>query len=101
MEDKAFWKIDLGAVYDLNVVQLFIGNQPLSNYDVLVSENEFSGGNLSTLLEEEDVWFFNDGGEVTDQETITINQIGRYLRVQLAETDFISLAEVKIFGDPI
>ena len=101
LEDKAFWEIDLGAVYDLNSVQLFIGNQPLSNYYVLVSENEFSGGNLSAVLEDEDVWSFNDGGEVTDQETITINQTGRYLRVQLAETDFISLAEVKIFGDSI
>ena len=100
-EDKAFWEIDLGSLYNLSSVQLFIGDRPLSNYYVLVSENEFTGGNLSALLEEEDVWSYSDRGEVVDQENILINQVGRYLRVQLAETDFIALAEVKIFGVPI
>ncbi|MEO1621221.1 MAG: PQQ-dependent sugar dehydrogenase, partial [Cyanobacteria bacterium J06632_3] len=101
VEDKAFWEIDLGAVYNLSSVQLFIGDRPLSNYYVLVSENEFTGGNLSALLEDNDVWSYSDRGEVVDEENIIINQAGRYLRVQLAETDFIALAEVKILGVPI
>ena len=99
LEDKAFWEIDLGAIYDISSVQLFIGSQPLSNFYVLVSESEFTGGNLSALLEEEEVWSYNDTEEVTEEETIEINQLGRYLRVQLAETDFLALAEVKIFGE--
>ena len=98
-EDKAFWEIDLGAVYDLSSIMFYIGEEPLSDYYILVSENEFTGGNLSALLEEDDVWSFNDPDEAVDAERIPINQRGRYLRVQLAETNSLALAEVRIFGE--
>ncbi|MEM9090558.1 MAG: DUF4347 domain-containing protein [Cyanobacteria bacterium P01_F01_bin.53] len=101
LQDKAFWEIDLGAIYNLSSVQIFVGNQPLSNYYVLASDEEFTGGNLSALLEEPEVWRYNNPNQVSAQDTIAINDTGRYLRIQLAELGLVSLAEVKIFGTPV
>ncbi|MEM6451879.1 MAG: DUF4347 domain-containing protein [Cyanobacteria bacterium P01_D01_bin.105] len=101
VEDKAFWEIDLGAIYNLSSVQIFVGNQPLSNYYVLASAAEFTGGNLSAVLEDPDVWRYNNSNQVEDLDTIGINAVGRYLRIQLAEIGAISLTEVKIFGTPV
>ena len=101
LEDKAFWEIDLGAIYNLSSVQILVGNQPLSNYYVLTSEEEFTGGNLSALLEEPDVWRYNNPNQVEDTDTVNINATGRYLRIQLAEIGVVSLTEVKVFGTPV
>lgn len=73
----------------------------MSNYYVLTSGEEFTGGNLSALLEEPEVWSYNNPNQVEDIETIDINATGRYLRIQLAEIGVVSLAEVKIFGTAI
>ncbi|MFK8183994.1 MAG: PKD domain-containing protein [Phormidesmis sp.] len=101
VEDKAFWEIDIGAIYNLSSVQILVGNQPLSNYYVLASAAEFSGGNLSAVLEAPNVWRYNNSTQVEDIDTVGINAAGRYLRIQLAELGAVSLAEVKIFGTPI
>lgn len=100
-EDKAFWEIDLGAIYNLSSVEILVGNQPLSNIYVLTSEEEFTGGNLSTLLEEPNVWRYNNPNQIEDTDTVAINETGRYLRIQLAELGIVSLTEVKIFGTPV
>ena len=101
VEDKAFWEVDLGAIYDLSSIEIYVGNQTLSNYYVLASADEFSGGNLSAVLEDPGVWRYSNTGDESDLDTVSVNAVGRYVRIQLAEFGALSLAEVKVFGTTV
>lgn len=100
-DPQAWWQVDLGAVYQ--IPQINIWNRTdccqsrLSNFYVFVSEAPFNSTDLNATLNQPGVipyYFYGSAGTPTE---MTIGQMGRYVRVQLADTNYLSLAEVEVF----
>jgi hypothetical protein len=70
----------------------------LSNFYVLVSDQPFISTNLTTTLNQAGVSAYYTPGQADVSQTINVGRTGRYVRVQLAGTNVLSLAEVEIFG---
>ena len=98
---NAYWEVDLGASYILQQLKLFSCTSCsdfLSNFYVFVSPNPFSSTDLNSTRNQAGVkeYFFEGGVDslafATDHQTV------RYVRIQLAGTDTLDLAEVEIIG---
>lgn len=91
---QAWWQVDLGAVK--NVASVTLWNRAdccadrLSNFDLLISTD----GNWSAAS----TFRFYVPGQAPAQLSIPAGVAGRYMRVQLRGTNFLSLAEVQVFG---
>lgn len=76
-EPGAWWMVDLGAVYNIGSVRLWnrtdCCGERLSNFQLLVSENAIASDDPRAAR-------------------------GRYVRVQLMGKNYLSLAEVEVFG---
>lgn len=99
---QPWWQVDLGSSQSLNTVSLWnrtdcCGDR-LSNFYVLVSDQPFVSTDLNTTINQAGVssYFFSGIAGVTTN--INVNRSGRYVRVQLSGTNFLSLAEVEISG---
>lgn len=95
----AWWKVDLGKAYDLN--QIVLWNRTAGNSDV---DGRLSNFVVSVLDDKSDqVWahsYFTTGGYPNPSLTIDLpsNILGEFVKVQLNGTDYLSLAEVQVFG---
>jgi len=101
-EYQPWWQIDLASLDTISVVELYnrtdCCQNRLSQYYVLVSDFPFSSNDLNTLLEDPDVVSYYQSTDAGSPTTINVNRTGQYVRVQLAGTNLLSLAEVQIFG---
>lgn len=100
-EPTAWWEVDLGQSYDISHVSLHnrtdCCSDRLSNYYVFVSENPFTSTDPIQLSEQDDNWHqFRDYWS-TDESLIAVNTSGRYVRIQLTESNALSLAEVQVW----
>jgi hypothetical protein len=101
---QAWWEVDLGAVYQLG--QIYLWNRTdccgerLSNFYVLVSDQPFST-DLNTALGQPLVSSYYTHGQAGTTTTIAVGRAGRYVRVQLAGTNYLSLAEVEVWDAPV
>jgi pimeloyl-ACP methyl ester carboxylesterase len=104
VQNNAWWQVDLGNVKSLQTVQLSnrtdCCGDALSNFYVFVSDVPFASTDLSATQNQTGVWSSYFSGQVGGSTTITVNRTGRYLRVQLAGNDRLSLAEVQVLGEP-
>jgi len=77
----------------------------LNNVHVFVSDTPFGGATLAELLADPDIWHEYLAGEQPREKVVSVGQPGRYVRVQLAQSGALSLAEVEVFGsetaDPV
>jgi hypothetical protein len=100
---NAWWQVDLGAVH--SIVQIKIWNRTdccperLSNFYVLVSSAPFASTDLNSTLSQPGVSGFPAPAQAGTPTTITVGKPGRYVRVQLVGTDWLSLAEVEVIAD--
>jgi hypothetical protein len=99
---NAWWQVDLGEAHAIRTITLWnrldCCSDRLSNYYVLVSEKAFQSTNLQSTLTQAGVRNYYQNASSAGSTSISINQLGRYIRVQLAGTNFLSLAEVQVFG---
>jgi alpha-L-fucosidase 2 len=99
---NAWWQVDLGSVGSLSQVELFnrtdFGSERLSNFYVFVSDVPFTSTSLSATQAQAGVSSYHVAGPVGASTSLSINRSGRYVRIQLAGTDYLSLAEVKVMG---
>jgi len=99
---EAWWHVDLGSVRWINYLQLWnrsdCCSSRLSNFYVFVSDVPFTSTSLSATMAQSGVSNYYTSGEGGYPTTKTIGRTGRYVRVQLAATDYLSLAEVKVWG---
>lgn len=92
-DNLAWWQVDLGGTYTINSVQVWNRTdccaERLTNFNV-------------TLLDANQavVASANYPAQAGSATTITITGTGRYVKVQLAGTNYLSLAEVKVWGAP-
>jgi len=99
---NAWWQVDLGSSYALNSLVLWnrtdcCANR-LSNFYVFVAASDMTGRSFTSLVNDTAVWRYRVTGQAPAKLQIPANVTGRYLRVQLAGTNYLSLAEVQVFG---
>ena len=106
-----YWEVDLGAVGTLQSVNIFNRTDccatRLNNFYVLVSQSSMDGQSLAQLLANPavtQVYTANTGyvmGNSPQLYSVNVGAVqGRYVRVQLAGTNQVALAEVEVMGWP-
>ncbi len=106
-----YWEVDLGAVGTIQTVNLFNRTDccatRLNNFYVLVSSSSMDGQSLAQLLANpavKRVYTANTGfvmGNSPQLYAVNLGAVpGRYVRVQLAGTNQLALAEVQVMGWP-
>lgn len=105
VEDQPWWQVDLGDRHSIG--QIAIWNRTdsccagrLSDYHVLVSDDPFASGSLEEVLAQPGVWAHHEPRQAGSPTTIDVGRSGRYVRVQLAGTNALSLAEVQVLAGP-
>jgi hypothetical protein len=103
LDVNPWWQVDLGASSTVNSIVIWNRTDccaaRLNSYWILVSDTPFGPNDTPTTLSG------RPGTFVTHQffgsnpsNSTAIGAQGRYVRVQLAGTDYLSLAEVQVFG---
>lgn len=90
---QPWWQVDLGAVR--NIKQFFIFNRTdvccdkrLANFQILVSNDGKAWTPVVTV-----------DGTALEKNLYQKSVAGRFVRVQLRGTDYLSLAEVQVYGE--
>jgi hypothetical protein len=97
---NAWWQVDLGAQYDIH--NIVLGNRldccldRLANFYVFVSNTDLTGQPLSNILTDPSVRQYRVQGQVGSSINIPATVNGRYVRVQLAGTNYLALREVLV-----
>ncbi len=101
-ELQPWWEIDLGESYDMTNVVLWnrtdCCSDRLSNFHILVGDDPFVSGDLAAVQGQPGVTDIFYAGQPPAMSTHAVQRTGRYLRVQLSGTNFLSLAEVQVFA---
>ena len=104
-DKNAWWEIDLGEVYTISEItykgRTDCCKDRLSNAYVLVSEKPFISKKLDPNLKAPGVWNHFSSKYPDPKIKVEMEPVaGRYVRIQLKGTNFLSLADVQIFGCP-
>jgi subtilisin family serine protease len=102
-EANAWWQVDLGS--SASITSVAVWNRTdccadrLSDYWVFVSDTPYNAGDTpATLQGRAGTWSTHQIGAPSPLSTITLGAQGRYVRVQLGNSNFLSLAEVQVMG---
>ncbi len=101
-DGEAWWQVDLGEAHYIETIDLWNrtdgSSERLSDFYVFVSNEPFAGTSIAAVKAQPGMWWWYYGGTAGDHATIPVNRSGRYVRVQLANTNHLSLAEVQVWG---
>ncbi len=101
-ELQPWWDVDLGAVRSVERIVIWnrtdCCDERLSDFDVLVSERPFGDDDLEAARRGRAVWSRHVSGRAGRRTDLPVGRPGRYVRVQLAGREHLSLAEVEVFG---
>jgi hypothetical protein len=90
-DTQAWWQVDLGIRRNIGAVVLFnrtdCCSDRLSNFQVLVSDDGASWVSVANYL-----------NQAPSRTEFLMNTWGRFVRVQLNGTNYLSLAEVQVFA---
>jgi Tfp pilus assembly protein PilV len=99
---NAWWQVDLGAVYDITQINIYnrtdAAQTRLTNFYTLVSDSSFSSFTLANTLAQPGVSNYLTPATAGSPTVINANRTGRYVRIQLAGTEYLSLTEVQVMG---
>ena len=102
-EANAWWQVDLGASATISSVVVWnrtdcCGDR-LSEYWVFISNTPFGATDTpATLQNRAGTWSGHQTSAPNPSTSIPAVATGRYVRIQLSGTNFLSLAEVQVFG---
>ncbi len=102
---QAWWQVDLEQSEDIGSIEVWPrgdATDPLNNFYVLVSDQPISGS-LDQIIADSSVRKFRiSGGIANPPQVINVNGMGRYVRVQRADTTpkFLELLEVRVISRP-
>ncbi len=95
-------EIDLGSVKNIDKIEIWNRDDCceniFSNYYVFVSNNPFTSSNLNATLSQSGITSYFHTEEAARPTIETVNQTGRYIRIQLTGTSFLAVTEVKVLG---
>jgi hypothetical protein len=100
---NAWWEVDLGSSVTVGTVVVWnrtdcCGTR-LNDYWIFVSNTPFlSTDTPSTLQSRAGTWSSHQTATPGPNSGISVGTQGRYVRVQLSGTNYLSLAEVQVFG---
>jgi len=102
-EFQSWWQVDLGESSVIDAINIFNRTDKLqvrlNNFYILIAESPFSEtATLSDLLADSSVSKFFFEGEAGLEENFDFDANGRYVRVQLAGTGTLHMAEVEVLG---
>jgi alpha-L-fucosidase 2 len=101
-EPEAWWQVDLGAVTEIDEIRLWNRTdccaERLTDFYVHVSDQPFASTSLAETLADPDVWSYHHEGTAGTPSVVEVGRAGRYIRVQLAGENALSLAEVQVYG---
>jgi hypothetical protein len=99
---NAWWQVDLGSATAINTITLWnrtdCCSNRLTNFFVFVANYDMTGKGFGDLVVDNTVWRYSLGTTAPTTLNIPVNTTGRYVRVQLAGTNNLHLAEVQVFG---
>ncbi len=99
-EYQPYWQVDLGGVYDIDTIELFnrtdCCRERLHDFFVFYSPDPFANRGASETFQQQNVQGRTVFGQAQDHHVIQLGKKVRYLRIQLADTGYLSLAEVKV-----
>ncbi len=99
---NAWLQVDLGSVSDITNIQVFNRTDccqgRLSNFHVFVSDTPFTSTNLTSTINQSGVGNFFTSGNGGNPTVIAANRTGRYVRVQLAGSNFLHVQELVVNG---
>ena len=102
-ETNAWWEVELAEVSLIDNIELWgatTGNV-MSNYYVFISELPFTSTDPAVLAADPNVTNILNTGFTSTPSIHNFGITGKYIRVQLATTGFVVIAEAKIMGcDP-
>ena len=102
-DNQARWEVDLGHVATLQNITLWnrtdCCSTRLSNFYVFVSDVPFTATD-TTVQNQPGVWTYVYSGAAGTTTTIPVGRTGRYVRVQLSGLNYLTLAEVQVWGMP-
>ena len=102
-QKNPWWQVDLSNSYNIKSIRLWNRTdccaERLSNFYVLVSNNPFAPGDLNTALGQPGVWNYYFPGTAGPQIDIPVHRTGRYVRIQLNGSNWLSLTEVQVFSE--
>ena len=106
LDGNAWWQVDLGASSTVNSIAVSnrtdcCGSRP-ADYWVFVSNTPFTASDTpATLAAKAGTWSSHQTSAPGLSAAIAVGAAaGRYVRVQLAGTDYLQLAEVQVLGAP-
>ena len=99
---QPWWQVDLGSSQNLDTIKLWnrtdcCGDR-LSNFYVLVSDQPFISTDLGTTINQAGVSNYYTPGQAGPTMSVNVGRTARYVRVQLAGTNSLSLAEVEVMS---
>ncbi len=100
-EANAWWEVDLGAVAIIRNIEIYnrINCCPerLDNSYIFVSDVPFTTANFDTTRRQAtvDSYHIETAGDTIN---LAINRTGRYLRIQLAGTNYLNISEFRVLG---
>jgi RHS repeat-associated protein len=90
-DGQAWWQVDLGWLQSVQSVEVWnrtdCCGERLTNFNVMLLDS-----NLAVIANT------NVSGQAGTPTTVPISGTARYVKVQLAGTDYLSLGEVKVWG---
>jgi YVTN family beta-propeller protein len=99
-----WWQVDLGLAQALQALRVWNRSDccadRLAGFTLFVSDTDMSGRTRDQLLADPAVWRWQQSGPLERLTTASAATRGRYVRVQLAGTQVLSLAEVEVLGWP-
>lgn len=99
---QPWWEIDLGEISDIEEIKIWNRTdccmESLDNYYVFISNTPFASTDLTETLNQAGVSNFLQNNIAQRPSIIAIHQTGRYVRLQLKNHGFLTLAEVEIMG---
>lgn len=101
-ETNAWWQVDLEGSYTVSSINVWnridCCGERLSNFSVFVSDSDMTGRSYSSLSNDSSVWHYKVDGQAPKELTIPVNANGRYVRIQLEGTNYLSLPEVQVWA---
>jgi hypothetical protein len=106
LETNPWWGVDLGTSVTINSIVIWnrtdCCQDRLADYWVFVSDTPFGPTDTPSTLEgRAGTWSSHQTTWPNPSVTMAVGAEGRYVRVQLTGTNYLSLAEVQVMGIPI
>jgi CSLREA domain-containing protein len=101
----SWWQVDLRSRQTISSIEVWNRTDPswgwrIGHFYVFVSNAPFTSNDLTTTINNQNIWNYHYTGNVAPRYTIPVNHAGRYVRIQLSgDTDgYLQLAEVQVLA---